>query len=79
LWVNGQPGAPAHNPLPIVAADANSVSFQGRSNSGFQRSIEGIVDRITGKIDATEIWLYKSGSMTKVDYDLRCKPTRPLF
>jgi hypothetical protein len=80
LWVNGQRGAPAHTPLPIVGADANSVSFQFRNDSGFQqRSIEGIVDRITGKIDATEIWLYKSGSMTKLNYDLRCKPTRPLF
>jgi hypothetical protein len=50
-------------PLPIDAVDENSVSFQGRmrDNAG-THSIEGTVDRITGKIDATVTRLSPSGS-----------------
>jgi hypothetical protein len=49
-----------------------------RDNAG-THSIEGTVDRITGKTDATVTWLSPSGSLTLTEYDLRCKPTKPLF
>jgi hypothetical protein len=69
-----------HNALPIRAFDANSVCFSGRKGKKtHQSSIEGTVDRITGKIDATESWLWSNGSLDTLDWDLRCKPTRPLF
>jgi hypothetical protein len=79
FWYSGH-DVPGHDALPIIAADANSVSFRGRKgNPGVQISIEGIIDRITGKIEATETWLSKVGNLTTMEYDLRCKPTRPLF
>jgi len=42
-------------------------------------SIEGTVDRITAKVDANETWLRQTGSLTMLVWDLRCKPTKPLF
>jgi hypothetical protein len=59
----------------------NGVSFRGSSSNkkGLQSSAEGTVDRITGKVDATEDLLYSNGSMDTLTWDLRCKPTKPLF
>jgi hypothetical protein len=70
-----------HNALPITAIDANGVTFKGSkgSQNNIQFSIEGTIDRITGKIDATETWLWRTGSLSLMNYDLRCKHTKPLF
>ena len=71
-----------NTPLPITAVDANSVTFKGsnkESKSKIQSFIDGTVDRITGKIDAEARVHWGTGSFTIMSYDLRCKPTTPLF
>ena len=70
-----------HDMIPITAIDANSVSFKGSKKlaGSMDDSIEGSVDRITGKIDANETWLSRTGSLSMLTWDLRCKPTKPLF
>jgi hypothetical protein len=68
-----------HDDLPITAFDANSITFKAEKKGGFDKSIWGTVDRITGKIDATETWLWRSGSLTLMTWDLRCRPSKPLF
>jgi hypothetical protein len=67
------------NELPIVSESANNVTFKSHNRRVLDKSIEGTVDRITGKIDAQETQLFPSGSMTILIWDLRCKPARPLF
>jgi hypothetical protein len=82
LWLDKDAsGRYFQKPLPIDAVDANSVSFRGRrgDKNSIQYSIEGTVDRITAKTDATETWLWPSGSLTTMVWDLRCRPTKPLF
>jgi hypothetical protein len=68
-----------HDQIPITASDANSVTFQGRKKETIEKSISGSVDRITGKIDADETWLWQTGSLTLMSWDLHCKPTERLF
>jgi hypothetical protein len=68
-----------HDQIPITAADANSVTFQGRTKEVIEKSISGSVDRITGKIDADETWLWRNGDLTRMNWDLHCKPTERLF
>lgn len=74
LWaqLNG-----AHDLIPITMIDAHSVTFHGNRNlAGMaEESIEGSVDRITGKLDAFEI----TPRQEPRAYDLRCKPTKSLF
>jgi hypothetical protein len=68
-----------HDLIPITAVDANSVTFSGRKKESIDKSIEGTVDRISGKIDTSETWLWRTGSLSILTWDLRCKPTKPLF
>jgi hypothetical protein len=69
-----------HTPFPITAIDANSVTFKGSTKiAGSIMSMDGTVDRITGHVDATETVLFPNGGLSMVTYDLRCKPTKPLF
>jgi len=68
-----------HPLLPIVAADANSITFKASKKVGtFDSYIEGSVDRITGATQAMETHVYPK-STTMMNWDLYCKPTRPLF
>jgi len=61
-------------------ADANSVTFKDNKKiAGSNASIKGTVDRITGKVDANETWLWSNGGMNLIAWDLRCRPTKPLF
>lgn len=69
-----------HDLIPITAVDANSVTFKDSKNeSMLDKSIFGTIDRITGKIDAFETSLWPAGSLRNMTWDLRCKPTKPLF
>jgi hypothetical protein len=69
-----------HPALPIRAADANSVRFGSAKNdaTGYHL-IDGAVDRISGKVDATDTLRYRDSSMTILIWDLRCRPSKPLF
>jgi hypothetical protein len=53
-------------PIPITAADANGVTFKGSKEGPIQKSIWGTVDRITGKVDAAETWLWQTGALTQM-------------
>jgi hypothetical protein len=68
-----------HDPLPITAIDANSVTFTGRRrlDGGLRENISGTIDRITGKIDAHETLLWRPGTMRTFTWDLQCTPTKP--
>jgi hypothetical protein len=56
------------------------VTFKGCSKIALSdNSIDGSVDRVTGHIDANETVFYSNSSMSMLTYDLRCKPTKPLF
>jgi hypothetical protein len=70
-----------NNPMPITTVDPNGVDFRAEStDSVVSVNIYGSVDRITGKVDVTERRFYKAGGNTaEVTWDLRCKPTKPLF
>jgi hypothetical protein len=80
-WDRDPSGNYIHNPIPIISIDPNGVDFRARKGDKIQDStIEGTVDRITGKVDATEERFWKvGGSIDKFDWDLRCKPSKPLF
>ena len=67
------------NGLPIVAVSPNNVTFKSRVKRVSEKSIEGTVDRITGKVDVEETQLYSTGNLTMLSWDLRCRPTKPLF
>lgn len=69
-----------HTALPITRADANGVYFEASRKLGvLDQSISGGVDRITGAVSATEWEMHPNGSEQILDWDLHCKPTRPLF
>lgn len=69
-----------NNLIPIIASDANKITFRATKKiAGSEKSIDGTVDRITAATQATDTTLYSSGSMTVMIWDLRCKPTRPVF
>lgn len=69
-----------HDLIPITTVDANSVTFEGRKKIGqTDDSIGGTVDRITAKVDANENLMWPNGNMSMMVWDLRCKPTKPLF
>jgi hypothetical protein len=70
--VNGLPEL-----IPITATDANSVTFKGGSKGSIQLSISGTIDRVTGKVDAQETVLWRTGSLSQMAWDLRCTPARP--
>jgi hypothetical protein len=66
--------------LPITAVDANTVNFQNsEKNKAGNRSVAGTVDRITGKVDASDETHYANGDHGYTTWDLRCKPTKRLF
>jgi hypothetical protein len=68
-------------PIPIETIDANSVQFNGSrlyEDKSF-RIIGGKLDRITGKIEATDSLRFRDSTTNINTWDLRCKPTRPLF
>lgn len=66
-------------PSPIVAASPNDVTFKYSEEGLNDTTLEGTVDRITGKIDVVENHLYKNGTMMMITWDFRCKPAKPLF
>ncbi|MFZ2136186.1 MAG: hypothetical protein WAV78_04485 [Xanthobacteraceae bacterium] len=69
-----------HSPLPIITVDANGVTFRANKKEGAsQYYIQGTVDRITAKVDVVETIQWSNGGMTTKNWDLRCKPTKPLF
>lgn len=69
-----------HNLIPITAVDVNSITFKGTKKFlNSDASIDGTLDRITGKVDANETWLWSNGGLHIAVWDLRCHPTKPLF
>jgi hypothetical protein len=71
----------AQTALPITEANAIGIYYfvARRKQSAIGESIYGSVDRITGAVSAMENKLYPSGNMQTTEWDLHCKPTRPLF
>src|SRR5262249_43053519 len=68
-----------HDLIPITVVDANAVTFMGSKKGPSDKSISGTIDRITGKVDAFETWLWPNGRMSLLAWDFRCRPTKPLF
>jgi len=60
--------------FPIIAVDQYTVTFNGSKGGAVQQKIWGTVNLITGKIDAEETALFRSGNLSHVVWDLRCKP-----
>ena len=71
----------AQTALPITEADAIGIFYfvARRKQSAIGESIYGSVDPITGAVSAMENKLYPSGNLQTTEWDLHCKPTRPLF
>jgi len=64
-----------HDLIPITAVDSNAVIFNRSWKHGsLEQRIWGTADQITGKIDAREALLWRSGNFTHMDWDLRCTP-----
>jgi hypothetical protein len=69
-----------HTALPIKQADSNGIYFGAhRKENAINEGISGSVDRITGAVSAMENRLYPGGNSQMTEWDLHCKPTRPLF
>ena len=70
----------AQTALPITDADAIGIFYfvARRNQSAIAESIYGSVDLITGTVSAMENKLYPSGNVQTTEWDLDCKPTRPL-
>jgi len=69
----------AQTALPITQANATGIYFVARrKQSAIGESIYGSVDPITGAVSAMENKLYPSGNVQTTEWDLHCKPTRPL-
>ena len=70
----------AQTALPITDADAIGIFYfvAGRKQSAISESIHGSVDPITGVVSAMENKLYPSGDVQTTEWDLHCKPVRPL-
>jgi len=69
---------------PIMIRDANdaTVVFGGnRQSLSLESIIEGYIDRVTEKLEATEVLFDHAASKTlsTKNYRLRCKPTQRLF
>src|SRR5271170_8138837 len=68
------------DPIPFSAVNANNVKFaQHLSTPQPDKSIDGTVDRITGKTEATETVLYPNGNVTVLTWDLYCRSVKALF
>jgi hypothetical protein len=73
-------GTGAHSPLPIIKADANGVYFESRRNDNLtDKHIVGVVDRITGAVNADDFTIFSNGDMQRQNWDFDCKPANPLF
>lgn len=79
FWSQGNIGG-HQTLLSIISVDSNGVTFEASrgEESTVLQTIRGTVDRITGKVDALETSISKNNTLY-VNYDLRCKRTRPLF
>ena len=69
---------------PIMIRDANgaTVVFGGnRQSLSLESIIEGYIDRVTEKLEATEVLFDHAASKTlsTKNYRLQCKPTQRLF
>ena len=68
-----------HPPALITAVDANSITFSAERTIFTSKSIQGSVDRITGYVTAMDTTLWPNGGVQIQNWDLHCRPTRPLF
>jgi hypothetical protein len=69
----------AQTALPITDAIATGIYFVARrEQNAIRESIYGSVDRTTGAVSAIENKLYPTGNRQTTEWDLHCKPTRPL-
>jgi len=58
----------------LSSEDEHTVTFNGSRGGAVWQSISGTVNLITGKFDAQETALFRSGNLSHVVWDLRCKP-----
>jgi hypothetical protein len=81
FWFEACPGLLncLHSALPITKTDANGVYFEAKRKEFGSEKITGGVDRITGYVNADDTTTYSNGSSMNLNWDLHCKPTRPLF
>jgi hypothetical protein len=69
----------AQTALPITQAIATGIYFVARrKQSAIAEPIYGSVDPMTGAVSAMENKLYPSGNVQTTEWDLHCKPVRPL-
>jgi hypothetical protein len=69
----------AQTALPITEADPIGIYFVARrKQSAIAESIYGSVDPMAGAVSAMENKLYPSGNVQTTEWDLHCKPVRPL-
>jgi len=73
FWMDGD----GHHGIPIIAADGYKVTFGSSKGGVVHQSTWGTIDLITGKIDAQETMLFRSGNLSHVVWDLRCTPASP--
>lgn len=66
--------------LPIKEANASGISFEADRKVGrTEGHITGDVDRNTGSVSAEDFTTFSGGASQHQNWDLHCKPTRPLF
>jgi len=69
----------AQTALPITQAIVPAfILWPGGNRSAIAESIYGSVDPMTGAVSAMENKLYPSGNVQTTEWDLHCKPVRPL-
>jgi hypothetical protein len=77
----GPPNGPFEAPLMIGHANDVTVVFGGEQERLARHSITGIIDRVTGDVEAT--WSFvdkKTGALEgHISYALQCRPTQRMF
>jgi hypothetical protein len=61
----------------ITAANDVTIMFSGADEH--HHTLSGIIDRVTGSVDAADAISYQSGGESTTRYQLQCKPTQRMF
>ena len=76
----GFPNGPFDDPLKISRADDATVVFGGEQEISVRSAIMGVIDRVTGEVQAKWLFIDKTGKFEPhVTYALQCKPAQRTF
>ena len=76
----GEPNGPFDDPLKIWRANDAMVIFGGEQGISVRSAIIGVIDRLTGDVQAHWLFIDKTGKLEPhMTYALQCKPTQRML